>query len=305
MAVSGVTLRFVLYDILRDMRQRYAQADISEYQVLYWILIHADRLKKQHIEKRRSGEYLSEWEVSLSYTGLPERRPYIVIPARIYDFDYDRGIHHICFDQGSSDDPGFQTITFSRTTPAAAKRLSWRTEEVPSLTNPYFYRVGNSIYFLGIDESDGIASVETGLFTSFDPTGLNTSLNDANLDNYFDFPQDLIPVLKRQVLDLGLFITSLPKDLVNDGSDTRIFGGEAKAAAYLKIKAIIDPLHTFYVVDTVAQPLDSAEIDGILGISPSQSTGKRWYIQDATGTSKFYIIVSDGTDWYADSLVAF
>lgn len=81
-----------------------------------------------------------------------------------------------------------------------------------------------------------------------------------------------------------------------------IFGGESKASAYLKINAIIDTLHTFYVVDTVAATVDSASISGVLGIGPAQAVGKRWYIKDATGNKNFYIVISDGEEWFIDSL---
>lgn len=226
MAVSGVTLRFVLYDILRDMRQRYTQADISEYQVMYWILIHADRLKKQHIEKRRSGEYLYSWLVQVIEGS--DGRFYFELPARIYDFDDDRGIDHISYFNFSASEADYFNKVFSRTTPSQIQRLNWRSEEQPNYANPYFYRLGDYVYLLGPETAVSGSStvmedddyVEVGLFTSFDPTLLDSDLNNYNLDDYFDFPQDLIPVLKRQVLDLGLFITSLPKDLVNDGSDT-------------------------------------------------------------------------------------
>jgi len=83
-----------------------------------------------------------------------------------------------------------------------------------------------------------------------------------------------------------------------------LIGGDSKKDAYLKINAIIDTLHTFFVVDTMglgAAP-DSAAVDAALGISPADATGKRWYIKDTGGTGAIYFVVSDGTDWYIDSL---
>ena len=83
MAVDGATLRYILYDILRDFKQRYDDADISEYQLVYWILIHANRLRKLHIEKRDSGEYLTLFDVAISTDA--DGRKYITLPASIYD----------------------------------------------------------------------------------------------------------------------------------------------------------------------------------------------------------------------------
>ena len=212
MAVDGVTLRYIVYDILRDFKQRYANADISEYQMVYWVLVHADRLRKLHIEKRDSGEYIALHEVPVVSTGV---RKYIVLPARIYDFDLDRGISFVTYTQRSGDAvPIFTQVTFGRTTPAEAKRLSYREEEEPSPENPYFYRVGNNIYLLGVEDVP-MEDVEVGIYSSLNPTSMS-----LDIDAYFDFPQDLVPILKRHVMDLGLFALNVPRDLTNDGVDT-------------------------------------------------------------------------------------
>jgi len=39
-----------------------------------------------------------------------------------------------------------------------------------------------------------------------------------DIDQPFEFPQELLPVLKRQILDLGRFILQIPNDLINDGT---------------------------------------------------------------------------------------
>jgi len=214
MAVNGVTYRYVVYDILRDFKQRYSQAEISEYQLLYWILIHADRLRKLHIEKRDSGEYIGIFDVAVSIDS--NNRKYITLPSRVYDFNEDRGIAFISYEQRSTDAiPIFSQVTFGRTTPAISKRLQYREEEVPSPDNPYFYRVGDVLPFLGVEDVP-MEYVEVGLYTTLNPTDLTLSLDD-----YFDFPQDLLPLLKRQVLDLGLWALNVPKDMINDGADSR------------------------------------------------------------------------------------
>jgi len=215
MAVDGVTLRYILYDILRDFRQRHAQADISEYQLLYWILIHADRLRKLHIQKIDSGEYLVIYPTVSVVTDSNDNK-YIVLPARIYDYDLDKGVVFITYDQRSGDDnPVFTQITFGRTAPSKAKRLQYREEEAPSPDNPYFYRVGDNIYFLGV-ENVSMPTVEVGILQALNPTSLT-----LDIDQPFDFPQDLVPILKRQVLDLGLWVLNVPEDLRNDGANTQ------------------------------------------------------------------------------------
>ena len=219
MAVDGATLRYIVYDILRDFKQNNAGAEISEYQLTYWVIVHADRLKKQHIQKIDSGQFLNVFDVNIEVnndlSSSLSGRKYITLPQSIYDFDLDKGISYITFDQDGGDLPEFSTITFGRTTPGEAKRLYFREEEEPSATNPYFYRIGNLIYFLGI-EDESVDSVEVGLYTAFDPTS-----SSLDIDQPFDFPQDLIPILKRQILDLGSWAMMVPKDMVNDGQSNQ------------------------------------------------------------------------------------
>lgn len=211
MSLAGATWRYVLYDILRDLRQRFANADFSEYQVMYWIMVHADRLRKQHIQKIDSGEYLAVFG-SVAVSTDASGNKYITIPARVYDFDLDRGISYITYSQGTMDEnPQFTGITFGRTTPADSKRLFYREEEAPSPANPYFYRAGDKIYFLGTEDVP-MQYAEVGIIQTLNPADTTLDLDDA-----VDLPQDLIPVLKRQVLDLGVFALQIPEDLKNDG----------------------------------------------------------------------------------------
>jgi hypothetical protein len=86
------------------------------------------------------------------------------------------------------------------------------------------------------------------------------------------------------------------------GEDPNNLGGDSRKVAYTKINSLFDTLHTFFVIDTVVNAPDSAQIDAILGIPPASAIGKRWYIKDVGG--KFYFVISDGTEWYVDSLTA-
>ncbi len=86
------------------------------------------------------------------------------------------------------------------------------------------------------------------------------------------------------------------------GAGGHSLGGDSKKEAYLKINARMDTLSTFFVVDTVTAGLDSTELNDILGITPAQATGKRWYLKQAAGTH-FWMIMSDGTEWFKDSLI--
>ena len=82
---------------------------------------------------------------------------------------------------------------------------------MPSPANPYFYRSKDTVYFLGVDRIS-LPNVEIGLFSTFDPT------TPPDLDEEFNFPQELIPVLQRQVLDIGRFVLQIPMERTNDAT---------------------------------------------------------------------------------------
>jgi hypothetical protein len=225
--MAGITLRYVVYDLLRDFKQLHKDADIKAFQMLYWVLIHADRLRQQHIAKRDSGAYVTRFSVPVEIDQTFNRQR-IELPVSIYDFDGDAGVDYMCYSltgYGTTgaptttlaghpdiDRPQFTIISFTRTSAAKSARLYFREEEEPSPTNPYFYRQGKYLYLLGT-EAVSVSEVEVGLKSTFDPT--NVSLD---IDQPFEFPQELLPVLKRQILDLGRFILQIPNDLINDGT---------------------------------------------------------------------------------------
>lgn len=213
MAVQGyTTLRLIVYDLLNKFKQVHVNANISPYQMTYWVLVHADRLKKLHVEKRDSGAYVTPFDVNTETVDGVRR---FELPSNIYDMDRDGGIEYIVYGGDLATDPRYSDVRFTRTTPAKARRLYYHPEEEPSPDNPYFYRLGDYIYLLGEDET--VSEIEVGLYMTFSPTD-----NDLDLDQMFDFPQDLIPILERHILDMGSWAMNVPKNRLNDpiqGSD--------------------------------------------------------------------------------------
>jgi hypothetical protein len=203
MADETTTIRMVVFDLLGDLKQVYSEASLSPYKIFYWTMVHADRLRKLHVQK-------IDVVVSVdSATG----RNYFELPAAIYDFDGDDGIDYLTYPPGMNLSlPMFSSITFTRTTPGKAGRLYFRSEEKPSPSNVYFYRQNKYIYLLGVEEIN-LTKIEAGLKTSLAPASLT-----VDIDQPFDFPQDLIPQLKRQILDMGRFVMQIPADRVNDGA---------------------------------------------------------------------------------------
>jgi hypothetical protein len=168
-----------------------------------------------------SGRYLSIFpDVKILTTptnlgNLVAGRKYVRLPAILLDFDYDRAVEYITYKKGSStDSPAFQTVQFQRTTPAISQLLN-ATFEKPEPDNPYFYLIGDIVYFLGIEATD-VDSVEMALFTAIDPRAV------VSMDDDCPIPPHLISQLKYQILNLGRFVLSVPTDKVNDGNDTTV-----------------------------------------------------------------------------------
>jgi hypothetical protein len=206
--------REIVYDIITDLQQAFDDSSISSFSVIYWVSVHADRLKAQHIEKRDSGAFLTHYSQILVNKELNTNRKYIIIPQSVYDYDNDNGINFISYDYTADDcNPAFTSVTFTRTSPTQSKLLYWTEEERPKPDNPYWYRIKDNLYLLGIEAID-VVNVEVALYTTFNPR------NIIDLDTECDFPQELISILIRQVLDLGRFVLTIPNDKANDGNDT-------------------------------------------------------------------------------------
>ncbi|RLI49125.1 hypothetical protein DRO61_05540 [Candidatus Bathyarchaeota archaeon] len=221
--MSNTILRYVVDDISKDLKQVADDKKIERAQVAYWVLMVGNRLKSQHIQKRDSGMFLHtyvgvpvEKVASSSNPNTVEGRKRIKLPASIFDFNKDRGIDYISYwiDDEVDCPPEFTNKTFTRTTPKTSAILYMDEYTKPSPSNPYWYLTGMEyVYFLGIEKVD-VESIEIGLYSTFDP------LTEIDLDAPFDFPEELLNVLKRQVLDLGRFVLQIPEERRNDGVST-------------------------------------------------------------------------------------
>ena len=218
----GTPLRHIVDDIEVDLKQNFDDQLIIKSQIAYWTIIVANRLKSQHIEKRSSGAFLTTFaEVPVMKSDVPgdnlvRFRYYFDLPGCIYDFDNDRGIAYITYSvdpELPNDLPPITQVKFTRTTPAKLKGLYMNPYTVPDEKNPYYYRSSERIYLMGPECID-IDSVELGLYLTIPP------VTKIDLDEVFDFPEELIAILKRQVLDMGRFALMIPKERINDGDDT-------------------------------------------------------------------------------------
>ena len=214
-------LRHIVDDIEKDLKQTFDNSVVRTSQVAYWAIMIGNRLKFQHIGKRDSGAFLSTFAdipvvkhtTNVNPNEIKDRK-HIILPKSIYDYDQDRGISYISYyteEEADNCPPPFTINTFTRTTTKMSQKLYFSRYEAPSPFNPYFYRIGDHLYFLGIEKVE-VKKVEVGIYTTLDP------ITEIDLDAPFDFPEELIMVLKKQVLDLGRFSLLVPQERINDGT---------------------------------------------------------------------------------------
>lgn len=218
----GATVRDIVNDLMTDFKQTFDDRSIQTSQVAYWVTTVGNRLLSQHIGKRDSGAFLSVFAdvpvnkfTQVAKNEVPGRQ-YIGLPEVIFDYDKDKGVEYIGYwvdkEVDKKKPPRFTLQTFTRTTAKTSERLYYSKYETPSPENPYFYRVGPYLYFLGIECVD-VKAVEIGIYATL------PSIRDIDLDAVFDFPEETLIILKRQVLDLGRFILMIPEERVNDGNN--------------------------------------------------------------------------------------
>lgn len=207
-------LRHTIDDIAVTLKQTYDDKIIQRSQIAYWILLIGNTLKAQHIQKRSSGAFLTSFGNIPVTTDALTGRKYFVLPNTIYDFTNDGAIDCIAYFSDGSPlcPPQFTRQTFNRTTKKTSQRLYYSKYETPSPKNPFFYRISNKIYLLGLEKVN-IPFLEVDLYTAFDP------LTVIDIDQPFDFPDELMSILRVQVIALARYSYMFPQDRSNDGND--------------------------------------------------------------------------------------
>lgn len=204
-----MTYRELIYDCFTILKQNFSEKEITLNHIAYWVRSYADRLLSQHLQKHDTEAYLQVFNQLPVLTEQPTGRKYIEIPMSIFDLDGDEGVNFISYDY-KVDTNAFTKVRFTRTTMSKAMRLYYTKEETPAPDNPYWYRANKSnLYLLGLECID-VKFVEAGLLITF-------SNMPCDLDEEIAFPNELVPVLQRQILDLGRFVLQIPDDRTNDG----------------------------------------------------------------------------------------
>ena len=210
-----MTYRTVVYSLLETFKQTFDDKVIGVNHVLFWVQFIANRLMYLHWEKRRSGIFLATFApVVVSKDTALHDRQYVTIPGPLFDAERERGVEYISYnlDTCCCQGPTYANVVFQATTPREAKVLYKNPFTKPSTRNPYFERRGERFYFLGT-ECINITDVEVCLNSPIDASVV------CDLDAVMPFPDELVDVLMRQVLQLGQFAMMQPKELANEGAD--------------------------------------------------------------------------------------
>jgi len=218
--MAADTLRVVVDEIENTIKQVFDDKAISTAQVAYWTIITANQLLGQHNAKRSSGQFIKIFpEVPIleaednNVQNIIKGRKYIELPANIFNVDKDGGIDYLSYyNPDEKCEPEFAKKTIYRTTQSQLQWLNLNRLTKPTPHTACFVRVGDIVYIYGI-ESVPVKMAEIGLYVTIDP------LVKIDIDEPFFFPQELLYVLKRQVVDLARFSFLFKADDKNSGED--------------------------------------------------------------------------------------
>lgn len=216
------TYRYVGKDIQTSLNKAFDDADIRLPQIIYWIQIVANRLRKEEYDLTETGQFLSTFS-SVSVSKDIKDRAYFDLPTPIMDLPNEGGIRYITYNYDSGcccSGATFAQVFFQPTSVEKVHALYMDEYEKPSPKNPYFYVVGdkvdtvdvNRVYLVGVD-CIHIKDVEIGILSSLDPSAV------CNLDDEIPLPDERIEELTKTVIDIGRFAILMPEERVNQGSD--------------------------------------------------------------------------------------
>ena len=215
------TYRFVAYDIEKNLKKTFDDADITLPQIVYWIQVVANQMRKSLYLASKTDLFTSTFS-SIPILTDAKGRKYIDLPMQIMDLSNNGGILYITYNEETCccDGPPWAHVFFQSTLMGSANNLYGDPYTKPSPKNPYYYRVGdrvdnikvNRVYLLGI-ECVEVSDLEIAVLGTLDPTQV------CDLDEEISLPDEHIHELTLSVLALGRFISMVPSENVNQGAD--------------------------------------------------------------------------------------
>jgi hypothetical protein len=216
-----MTYRYVVYDIEKTLKKNFDDADITLNQILYWVMVVANKIRLQHTLDTNTDMFTSTF-CPVVIEEDEKGRKYIDLPASIMSLQNNAGVVSMSYnvDTNCCSGPAFAQTFFQPVNYGEVQRLYLDVYEKPSAKNPYFYRVGdkvngvdvNRLYLLGLECVD-VIDLEIAVKTTLNPKEL------CSLDDELPVPDELIQPLIMEVLELGRFGMMIPEERVNVGDD--------------------------------------------------------------------------------------
>lgn len=216
-----MTYRYVVYDIEKSLKKTFDDADITLNQILYWVMVVANKIRVQHDAVANSDMFTSTFCPVPVLTDAKGRK-YIDLPTSIMSLPNNAGVVYMSY---NIDDECCKGVSFAQTffqpiNVGEVQHLYLDTYTTPSAKNPYFYRIGdkvngvdvNRLYLLGLECVD-VAELEIAIKSTLDPSSI------CNLDDDLPVPDELIQDLIMEVLQLGRFVMMIPEERENTGED--------------------------------------------------------------------------------------
>lgn len=228
MANNGTTWLTFVNDVSKILKQNYASAEINQNAILFWALTGASRLRKSRFTNNIKATGTIEGDYLAIFDDIPvqtysagtdkskiKNQKFIEFPRKIVDLDFDAGLHLLTYSTDTiCDVPEYANVKFHRTTPAKVYNYYANPLEKPSTTNPYYFRDNMSlIWLLGLEE---VSIKSLMAFVYLNPT--IDEIDDTNIDTPMNLPEDLIAILRADIVNMGKFALMLPRDRMNDGN---------------------------------------------------------------------------------------
>ena len=216
-----MTYRYVVYDIEKSLKKTFDDADITLNQILYWVMVVANKIRAQHDSVTKSELFTSTF-CPVPIEEDSKGRKYIDLPTQVMDLPNNAGIVYMSYNVETNccSGPAFAQTFFQPVNVGEVQRLYMDEYEKPSAKNPYFYRIGdringidvNRVYLLGLECVD-ITDLEIAIKSTLNPKQI------CNLDDELPIPEELVQDLIMEVLQLGRFVMMIPEEAENTGED--------------------------------------------------------------------------------------
>lgn len=207
------------------LKQTMDDREISDLQIDYWIKVAADTLrwkvlKLQGIQdQERSGAYLRRFVEDIVTDNSAQDKTclkYVELPEKIYDYELDLGVDGMAYYSNAectNCPPIFTRVKFGRTTYSSAQSLYMSEDQKPSAKQPYFFRVNDRLYLLGLEQSPSISQVEMLLFTNL------PDIRDIDPSAELPIADELLSELRKAVIENARVMLLIPEeDGINEGN---------------------------------------------------------------------------------------